>query len=340
VTIRGAASQNEAKKATTLPRVISPMLATSADDPFDSELHLFEILWEGLRAILFTEGRSVRIQDAFGRDVSERFPELALTHQRMPRGGTALDGVIVALDDAGIPSFRSLLPRLMREPLAVDIAAADPHLTFHAFDVLHADGSSVASYTLRKRKDILSSTVRPNDRITVPEFVENDGLDLFEAARQHGLSGIVAKELDAHYSPGRRSPSWRAIRSFRRQKFVIAGFTFGGPWRGKRAAKHRGPIESVLLGLYDNDDVLRYVGEASGTFPAGDPTVELLEETTDAGCPFGEAPPVEKLVFWCRPELAASVRFSEWTSSGTLRFPIFDSLRPDVPPETCRFGTT
>lgn len=185
---------------------------------------------------------------------------------------------------------------------------------------------------------MLVGAIRPNERISVPESVERDGVDLFDAARQHGLGGVVAKELDAHYSPGRTSPAWRAIRSFKRQKFVVAGFTFGGPWRGKFAAKHQSAVESILLGLYDEDGVLRFVGEASGDFAADETTIEILNSTTAKDCPFVEPPAVEKLVFWCRPELSASVRYSEWTRSGALRFPLFDALRPDVPPETCRLS--
>jgi len=313
------------------------MLAMKGDEPFDSEAHLFELLWEGLRVIVYVEGRAVRVQDGRGRDVTARFPEFARLYQQIPRAGTVLDGVVVALDDEGRPRFRGLMPRLVDEPLALDIAAADPRLSFKAFDILYLDRQPVMSYTLRRRKEMLVTAVRPSDRISVPESVETDGLDLFDAARQHGLGGVVAKELDAQYSPGRTSLSWQAIRSFKRQKFVVAGFTFGGPWRGKMAAKHRSPVESVLLGLYDEDDVLRFVGEASGDFAADDTTIEILNSTTANDCPFGEPPAVDKLVFWCRPELAASVRYSEWTRSGALRFPLFDTLRPDVPPETCRF---
>lgn len=314
------------------------MLSTNGDEPFDSEAHLFELLWDGLRAIVYVEGRTVRIQDGLGRDVTARFPEFARLHQQIPQAGTALDGMVVALDDEGRrPTFKGLMPRLVDEPLALDIAAADPQLSFKAFDILYLDGQPVMSYTLRRRREMLLATVRPSDRISVPEAVETDGIDLFNAARQRGLGGIVAKELDAQYSPGRTSASWQAIRSFKTQKFVVAGFTFGGPWRGKTAAKHRSPVESILLGLYDEDDVLRFVGEASGDFATDETTIEMLNATTAKDCPFGEQPAVEKLVFWCRPELAARVRYSEWTRSGTLRFPLFDTLRPDVPPETCRF---
>ncbi|MFQ5473807.1 MAG: hypothetical protein ACE5FA_13115 [Dehalococcoidia bacterium] len=311
------------------------MLAAGPSEPFDSESHVFELLWEGLRAIVSVEGRSVRIQDAFGRDVTDRFPDLGKLHQLVSRGGTALDGVIVGLNEEGKPSFNELLPRLLAEPRAIDVAAAALHVVFQAFDILYQDGQSVMSYTLRRRKDLLLGAVRQSDRITVPEFVETDGVELFEAARQHGLRGIIAKDVDSCYTPGRASISWLSIPAYNKRNFVVGGFTFGGPWRGKRAAKHRGPIESVLLGLYDDSGALHYVGEASGTFSTEDTGITLLDSLTGPECAFQTPPAVEKLVFWCRPEQSASVRYSEWTDDGRLRFALFHSLRPDVPPETC-----
>lgn len=309
------------------------MLAATSDEPFDSESHLFELLWEGLRAIVFVEGRSVRIQDRYGRDATARFPELATLHQRLPRSGTILDGVIVALNADGASDFSGLLPRL----LAVDESgSAQPHIAYHAFDVLYREAESVMDYTLRRRKELLRKIVRPGDRLAVPDDVQTDGVALFNAARQHGLRGIVAKELNASYSPRDRNRSWLTIRTFPQRNFVVGGFTYGGPFRGKKAAKHRGPIESVLVGLYDDEGRLHFAGEASGSFRAGDLTATRLDSITTTTCPFAEPPAVEKLVFWCRPQLAASVRFSEWTTDGTLRFPVLSTLRPDIPPETLR----
>lgn len=308
------------------------MIAAVEPVPFDSQSHIFELLWEGLRAVIFVDGRSVRIQDRYGRDVTARFPELALIHQRLPRTGTALDGMIVALDDDGTPEFRGLLPRLLRDD------SATSHIAFHAFDVLYHDAESVMDYTLRRRKEILRETVRPGERIAVPDDVQTDGIALFEAARQHGLGGIVAKELNSSYAPGARSRAWLTIRTFPRRNFVIGGFTYGGPWRGKKAAKHRGPIESVLVGLYDGEGRLHFVGEASGSFRSGDITAAKLDSITTASSPFAAPPAVEKLVFWCRPQLAAAVRYAEWTPDGTLRFPVFETLRPDIPPETLRLA--
>lgn len=308
------------------------MIAAGASEPFDSTAHIFELLWEGLRAIAFVEGRSVRLQDRYGRDVTHRFPELALLHHRLPRNGTAIDGMIVAHGEDGTADFSRLLPRLLpgfdNSPTA--------HIAFQAFDILYRDGESVMDYTLRRRKELLAEVVRPSGRIIVPDHVQTDGIALFEAAREHSLGGIVAKELNAAYEPGAENRSWLALRIAPRQNFVIGGFTYGGPWRGKKAARHRGPIESILVGLYDDGRRLQFVGEASGSFLHDDPLVTALDSITTPNCPFAEPPPVSKLVFWTRPQLAASIRYAEWTPTGALRFPVFDTLRPDIPPETLR----
>lgn len=308
------------------------MLTAYEPEPFDSRSHAFELLWDGLRALIFVDGRSVRIQDRYGRDVTGRFPELANLHQRVPRTGTALDGMIVALNDDGTPEFRGLLPRLLGDDVAT--AETGPHIAYHAFDMLYHQGESVMDYTLRRRKELLRDHVRPGDRIAVPDDVQTDGIALFDAARQHGLAGIVAKEMNSAYAAGARSRAWLTIRTFPRRNFVVGGFTYGGPFRGKKAAKHRGPIESVLVGLYDGDGRLRFVGEASGSFRSSDISTANLDSITTTTCPFAAPPAVAKLVFWCRPQLAAAVRYAEWTPNGTLRFPVFETLRPDIPPET------
>ena len=309
------------------------MTALPADEPFDSTAHLFELLWEGLRAIVLVEGRTVRIQDRYGRDVTHRFPELASLYQRLPRNGAALDGMIVALDEEGKPDFKGLLPRLLGEEGEGESAARGGHIAFQAFDILYRDNEPVMEYTLRRRKEVLFESVRANDRISVPDHVERDGVALFEAAREHRLGGIVAKELNATYEPGSRSRSWLKIRTYPKRNFVVGGYTFGGPYRGKKAARHRGPIESVVVGLYDSEGRLQFAGEASGSFGRDDELVRILDSITTPNCPFAEPPPVAKLVFWCRPRYAASVRYAEWTPGSTLRFPVFEHLRPDVPPE-------
>ncbi|MEX0681915.1 MAG: hypothetical protein WD904_07305 [Dehalococcoidia bacterium] len=323
-----------------LPRVIEPMLPVAATEPFDSSAHIFEVIWDGLRAILFVESSGVRVQDRYGRDVTHRFPELQRITSRVHGSGIAFDGEIVALDPKGRPDFGRLAPRLTVDDavLAAELAEDAP-VTFQAFDLLYREGQPVIGWTLRRRKEMLRSLVRPSAAITVPDWVIRDGIAFFEATREHDLEGIVAKELDSRYLPGQRSRSWLSIKVHQRDEFVIAGYTFGGRWDPRRPSRPaREPLQSLLLGLYDTEDNLRLVAEVAGGFSrdtAAD-LAEQLDALTARECPFAEEPPLERLVFWCRPEMCATIRFGGWTPERTLRFPVFEAARPDVPAVSCR----
>ncbi len=322
-----------------LPRVVEPMMPVVAPEPFDSAAHIFEVIWDGLRAIVFAEGGEVRVQDRFGRDVTHRFPELGAIAGRVKERATALDGAIVALDRDGRPGIGRLAPRLaVDDPdLALEMSAETP-VTFEAFDLLYREGQPVTGWTLRRRKEMLRSLVRPSAAIVVPDWVTRDGVAFFEAAREHELEGIVAKELDSRYLPGRRSRSWLAVKVHQRDEFVIAGYTFGGRWNPRKPSRPaREPLHSLVLGAYDGNERLHYAGEATGGFTR-DAAADLaaqLEPLAARECPLAEEPPLERLVFWCRPEVCATVRFGGWTAEQTLRFPVFEAARPDVPAVSC-----
>jgi len=324
-----------------LPRVVEPMLPVPAAEPFDSPAHIFEVIWDGLRAIVFVESGGVRVQDRYGRDVTLRFPELQRITSRVQGSGLAFDGEIVVLDRQGRPDMAALAPRLTVDDasLAAEMAEDAP-VTFEAFDLLYREGQPVTGWTLRRRKEMLQSLVRPSAAITVPDWVSREGIAFFDAAREHGLEGIVAKELDSRYLPGQRSRSWLAVKVHQRDEFVVAGYTFGGRWDPRRpATPAREPLHSLLLGLYDSDGKLHFAGEVSGGF-SPDAAADLAEALDALGapeCPFSEEPELGRLVFWCRPETCATVRFGGWSKERTLRFPVFEAARPDVPAASCQF---
>ena len=212
-----------------LPQVIEPMLAASTPEPFNSHAHIFEVLWSGARALAFIERSSVRLQDRFGRDITYRFPELAGLAARVRDGGVVLDGAIVCLDGHGRPDFARLHPRLaLDDAAAVHRRAEEAPATFQAFDMLYRLGAPLTGWALRRRKETLRTTVRQSAAIAVPDWVEHDGVAFYEAAREHRLEGIVAKEAESRYVPGERSRSWLAVRVYPRSEFVVGGYTFGG----------------------------------------------------------------------------------------------------------------
>ena len=335
------AEARPAGRQRALPRSIEPMLAALGGQPFDSPSHIFEVKWDGVRALAFIEGGAVRIQDRYLRDVTALYPELqALGHQT--EAGTVLDGEILALDGEERPEPARLRERLSARDgeEAKRLAEASP-VTFQAFDILYSRGASVMDRPLWRRKLLLHRATRPAGVLAVPGFLEREGVAFFEAAREHGLEGVVAKEREGAYLSGRRTAAWLKVKVHQKDEFVVGGYTFGGGW-GREGQPRRGPFESLLLGLYDDDGALRYVGEVVGGFPEADVAsiTEALDALAGKECPFGAEPASRRLVFWCRPELVATVRFAEWTAGGLLRFPVFEALRPDVPRGSCRLDGT
>ena len=335
---RSGAAAAPSPIAAHLPRVIEPMLPTAAPEPFDSPAHIFEVLWEGVRALAFIERGEIRVQDRWGRDITRRFPELAAIPPRLRESGVVLDGAIVCLDDEGRPDFTRLSKRLGIDDsdAAIDACERSP-VTFQAFDLLYRERQPLMGWTLRRRKEMLRGIARPDATLAVPDDVARDGIAFFEAAREHGLLGIVAKESESKYLPGERSRAWLTVHARNQAEFVIGGYTFGGRWNARDRSRPRADaFGSLLLGRFRGDGRLDYAGEVSGGFQEdAEELLRRLDEATTSASPFGETPALERLVFWCRPDVVATIGFAEWTGDGRLRFPVFRSLRPDVPAESC-----
>lgn len=320
-----------------LPAEVELMIPTSSPEPFDSSDHAFEVAWDGLRALVFVEQSRVRVQDRYGRDVTNRYPELVSISQHLNGSGHVLDGEIVALDSAGHPDFSLLQPRLTAESGAAGRLSEERPVVYQTFDVLYRSGDSVMHEPLRTRKRILKQLVRLQGNLGVPDYVQGDGIAFFEAARQHELAGIVAKELRSPYVGGLHSNAWQIIRVYPKDEFVIGGFTYGGPTRVRAGPYRNPPFHSLLIGQYDRWGQLECAGEVTGGFRE-DAVAQLetiFEGVTTTTCPFSRPPKPERLVFWCQPVIAATIAFAERTSTGTLRFPIFETLRLDVPTESC-----
>lgn len=313
------------------------MLASQAPEPFDSPAHVFEVLWEGLRALAFIERGTLRLQDMWGRDITHRYPELSSIPPRVRESGVVIDGAIVCLDAEGRPDLPSLSNRIGIDDESATARATERWpVTFQAFDLLYRERQPLLGWTLRRRKEMLGSLTRPNATLTVPDGVTRDGIAFFEAARTHALLGIVAKELESKYVPGERSRAWLNVMARRQGEFVIGGYTFGGQWHPRSSRPQREAFASLLIGRLRKDGRLDYCGEVSGGFQdATDLLGAVLEEAAVTTCPFAEEPAVERLVFWCRPEEVATIGFAEWTNEDRLRFPVFRALRPDVPASAC-----
>ena len=296
------------------------MLATAAAEPFDSPDHIFELKLDGVRALAFMEAGEVRVQNRRLEDVRPQFPQFAAAPARIRAKNAVLDGEIVALDSEGRTSLPLLQNRLHGMP---------GPLTYQVFDILYLEGASVMHLPLARRKTLLHQVLSPSDFLQACDFVDGEGVAFFEAAAEHGLEGIVAKEKASPYRPGERSRAWQTVKAFCADDFVIGGYAFGG---GRKAE----PIAALLLGQYQGERLV-HVGDVSGPFPeeTSRMLLALLQPLHTPGCAFAEPPHLARFIYWCRPELACRARYSEWTREGKLRFPLFVAVRPDVPPQEC-----
>jgi bifunctional non-homologous end joining protein LigD len=199
------------------------MLPEDAPEPFDSQAHLFEVLWDGIRTIAIVELGRTRLQDRWGRDITNRFPEIGGIASQVSGSGVALDGVIVCLNDEGRPDFRRLVNRLGIEnaTVAQKVVETAP-VTFQACDLLYREGQTLGGWPLRRRKDMLRNLVHVGGALAVPDWVAQEGIAFFKAVRQHGLRGIIAKEIDSTYGYGERRRSWLTIPVFHRASSLLA----------------------------------------------------------------------------------------------------------------------
>jgi len=310
------------------------MLPVLHDEPFDSQDHIFEIKWGGVRAIAEINGREVRLHGQNLRDLTPIYPELSAVGGAVSAHHAVVDGEIVAWGEENIPAFDALRPRLFRPDEPVTRGRPAP-LMFQMFDMLELNGRWLLHYPLFERRNLLHERLQPNRYAAAADFVREDGIAFFEAVVTHKLEGIVAKDKLSVYTPGRRSLAWQEIRASQSDNFVIGGYTFGG---SSQSARKKDLIASLLIGAYRGEH-LEFVGEVHVGCSAREQQqlLDLVMPLHAAQSPFSEPPEVERFFYWCRPELACHVRYSQWTADGMLRFPLFVAPRPDIPPEECIF---
>ncbi len=315
-----------ARKPASLPTTISPMLGQLVRKPFDSPKHIFELKWDGIRALAFIEGGELKLLSRNSRNITSQFPELGPMPQQITTDSVILDGEIVCLDDQNRPSF-SLLQRRLHSTRPVSRRSRP--VNFIAFDLLYSNGVSVMKEALTKRKNLLHQILTPSDQVQASEFVETDGEAFFQATCDLGLEGIMAKDKSSHYLPGRRSPSWQKIKRVRESEFVIGGYTFGG--------QRKELFSSLLLGLYDAQGQLICTGSVGTGFSQAE-AKRLYAELQQLHVPvrsFKNAPDVKRMIFWCQPELVCQVEYGEFTMDGKLRYPVYLRLRDDKAPDDC-----
>jgi len=307
---------------------IAPMLASAADEPFDSPDFIYEPKWDGVRTIAFVDGGEVRLQTRNLLDCTKQYPEGTQAAEALTGAYHAiLDGEVVALDEKGVPSFQRLQPRMhVSDESTVRKLRKSTPVIYQVFDILYADGEDLTRKPLRERLRRLDEALTPMGSIRRSEGFPGTGVALFEAAREQGLEGIVAKRLDSIYQPGARSPAWVKIKAFRTMECVIGGWTAGQGGRTKT-------LGALLLGVY-RDGKLQPVGHVGTGFDERTlrDLLKLLEEHESPTSPFATQPRTNQPARWCLPELVCEVEYVEITRDGTLRHPTYRGLRADVDP--------
>jgi bifunctional non-homologous end joining protein LigD len=326
--IRADLERLGAAKRDIRPETAPLMLAETRDGPFSDPAWLFELKLDGYRLLATRSGGVPQLFSRNGNDLSACFPEVSRAVAGLPMAGLVLDGEVVAMDEAGRPSFQRLQQRAkLTRGLDIRQAAIETPVTYFAFDLLAGEDFDLRPLPLATRKELLRKLLPPAGAIRYLDHFEGEGELLYQQVQKLGLEGVVAKRSDSAYRAG-RSPCWLKIRTRRSDDFVVVGYT--NP-RGSRAG-----FGALHLAQFANGR-LTYSGRAGSGFTDRQLTeVRATLEKTRRPDPACAGPiPNEKGTTWIEPRLVCEVEYTEWTNEGLLRQPVFVRFRDDKAPEEC-----
>ncbi len=299
------------------------MLATLVDQPFERPGWLYEVKWDGYRALAFLHDGSVELKSRNDKSFNKKFYPVtrALKEWKI---NAVVDGEIVVVGENGISNF---------EALQNWRSEADGYLLYYVFDILWLEGRKLTGLPLTERRNILESLVPDNGIIKLSDSFEGSGLKFFDAAREMGLEGIIAKRVDSTYHAGDRTRDWLKIKAYKRQEMVIGGFT--------QNEASRKLFSALLVGVFDGRKLV-YTGKV-GTGFSDNTQQELMnrfKKLIVKKSPFAELPDINKptrfqhnpphaTATWLKPELVCEVSFTEMTADGVMRHPSFGGMRMD-----------
>lgn len=299
---------------------VEPMLATGATTAPVGPEWVYELKWDGIRAIVSISGNQVTVYSRSGTDITPAFPELAdLGLAAWAAGDTILDGELVVIKQ-GIPDFGSVVSRMhATDPRRARRNAAENPAALVVFDVLKAQDEDVRDRTWRQRRELLEKLGLAG-RSWVTSMVADDPETMMAVSREHGLEGLVAKRVDGRYQSGRRSRDWVKVKHFDTEDFLIGG------WRDRRDGHL-----SLLIGKRDDADDLVYRGQV-GTGLATEAAAALraqLESLRTTASPFNTSVEDARDAAWVEPRLVVEVRYTNRDAHGRVRTARFVRLRPD-----------
>jgi bifunctional non-homologous end joining protein LigD len=306
----GSIRSNKNRKK--LDRFIRPMLASIADAPFDSNEWIYEIKWDGYRAIAEWEKGKLKFYSRNGLDFTDRYPSIAQALKKLNHDAI-IDGEVVLMNDKNVPDFQKLQHYESNLNLP---------LIYYAFDLLKLDGKSTVDMSVTDRKKLLKKLLGKNKIIRYCDHIETHGIEFLQKAKEQGLEGIVAKKKDSAYFTNTRSKEWLKIRNIQSTEIVIAGYTeprggrthFGSLVLATKKGKgweYRGHV-----GTGFNNELLKSLRAA-------------MRPLETEGSPFKEKVPVHRKVTWLKPTLVADIAYTEITKDRIFRHPVFLRLREE-----------
>jgi len=309
-----------------MPKLIKPMLATLVDKPFDEKGWLYEIKWDGYRAVAYLDNGEIEIKSRNNKSFNEKFYPLYNALKKW-NVNAIVDGEIIVANKEGIPDFSALQGWR---------SEADGELLFYIFDLLWLNGKDLTQMPVSERKESLIKIMPVINNIRISESFEAGASDFFEVAKKLHLEGIMAKKADSKYYPGERTKEWLKIKTGNSQEVVIGGFTHN---EGSKKA-----FSSLLVGLPENGK-LHYTGKIGTGFSnkLQKEMMKKFESLIRKKCPFLTAPDINKpsrfrpnppkaIATWLEPKLICEVFYREMTSDGVMRHPSFKGMRDDKSP--------
>ena len=305
--------------------IYRPMLAKVAEEPFSDKDWIFEVKWDGFRAIAYVE-ETFSLKSRNEKELKQNFPELQELNKLA--SNVVVDGEIIVMRE-GKPDFQSLLERGQAVSTGeIQRQENRAPAVYIVFDIIEKNGKPLTKLPLMERKTILKDSLREGSNVLLCDFIEEKGEAYFQLALEKGLEGVVAKRKDSEYEEGLRTGSWLKIKKLKTCDCVIFGYTLGTAVRAKT-------FGALLLGVYDKEGKPVYVGKVGTGFTQQ--TIGVLSDKfekikTDLA-PF--KPEAGDVVTWLEPKLVCEVAYQVLTRDMRLRMARFKRLRDDKPPSEC-----
>lgn len=313
-------------------RFVPPMAAEIVDRLPEGDDWMYEVKFDGYRALLIKNGATVQLRSRNDKDLGAAYPGIPAAGRHLHAQSAVIDGEVVAVDASGRPSFQALQHRSAHPGYAI---------VFYAFDLLHLDGQSLERRTLRERRALLPQVIAGSG-VLLSDALRGTASQVSEAVRSLGLEGVVAKRWNSRYAPGQRGGAWLKLKLDKQQEFVVGGY---------RPGPHG--VDALLVGFFAGRQ-LHFAGKVRAGFtphvrrdvfaalaPLHAPQCPFVDLPNSRTSHWGGGVTAEQMreMRWLKPRLVAQIRFVEWTADAHLRHAAFLGLRKDKPAAEVRRET-